>query len=327
MLVDRGGRGARLAARRASGPPAGLLVVLGAACAPAAYYAVLERTDAAWELAGQVNAAGNQATWSWPWWAIVLTLAPLARARRARLPDARRDAGRTSPRACGRSRRWRSTSRPSARSRTTRSRAWRSRSRCSRCRASGRSGRARPPGLVVACARAARRARHRRTASRSRSTRSAPPATRTSSSRASRTALDVLERRPAARRRARAGLRRPHAPVPDRARGLRRRAVVDAGLGRARARDARAVRGRHGRRRRRRRSRAAPARGSRSWTAGRGCATCGPCSATRSRACARSAARPSTSCGREAPVAPVRRGRARRASPRRSSGSSPTTRG
>ena len=27
------------------------------------------------ELAGQVNAAGTQATWSWPWWAIALTLA------------------------------------------------------------------------------------------------------------------------------------------------------------------------------------------------------------------------------------------------------------
>ena len=45
---------------------------------PAIYYALLERTDAAWELAGQVNAAGTQITWSWPWWAVVLTLAPLA---------------------------------------------------------------------------------------------------------------------------------------------------------------------------------------------------------------------------------------------------------
>ena len=52
--------------------------MLGAALAPAVYYAVLQRTDAAWELAGKVNAAGNQATWSWPWWAIALTLAPLA---------------------------------------------------------------------------------------------------------------------------------------------------------------------------------------------------------------------------------------------------------
>ena len=49
-----------------------------AALLPALYYAVLERTDAAWELAGRINAAGGQATWSWPWWAVVLTLAPLA---------------------------------------------------------------------------------------------------------------------------------------------------------------------------------------------------------------------------------------------------------
>ena len=39
-------------------------------------------------------------------------------------------------------------------------------------------------------------------------------------------------------------LRRAHAPVHDRARDLRRRAVVDAGLGAARGGDARAVRGR-----------------------------------------------------------------------------------
>jgi hypothetical protein len=55
------------------------------------YYAALERTDAAWELAGQVNAAGNQAAWSWPWWAIALTLAPLALFGRAGLPHASRD--------------------------------------------------------------------------------------------------------------------------------------------------------------------------------------------------------------------------------------------
>jgi hypothetical protein len=59
-------------------PPAQLLAVLAAACAPAVYYALLQRTDAAWELAGRVNAAGTQITWSWPWWAIALTLAPLA---------------------------------------------------------------------------------------------------------------------------------------------------------------------------------------------------------------------------------------------------------
>jgi hypothetical protein len=64
--------------RRDAAPPGGLAIVLAAAVAPAVYYAVLERTDAAWELAGQVNAAGSQATWSWPWWAIALSLAPLA---------------------------------------------------------------------------------------------------------------------------------------------------------------------------------------------------------------------------------------------------------
>lgn len=64
--------------RSAVRPPWGIAVVVVAACVPAAYYAILERADAAWELAGQVNAAGNQATWSWPWWAIVLSLAPLA---------------------------------------------------------------------------------------------------------------------------------------------------------------------------------------------------------------------------------------------------------
>jgi len=59
-------------------PPAQLLLVGTAICLPAAYYALLERTDDAWELAGRVNAAGSQITWSWPWWAVVLTLAPLA---------------------------------------------------------------------------------------------------------------------------------------------------------------------------------------------------------------------------------------------------------
>ncbi len=45
---------------------------------PRVYYFVLSVLDPAWELASESNAAGSQATWSWPWWAIVLTLAPLA---------------------------------------------------------------------------------------------------------------------------------------------------------------------------------------------------------------------------------------------------------
>jgi hypothetical protein len=68
-----------LARRRGDAAPVrGPALVVAAAIVPAVYYGVLERTDAAWELAGKVNAAGSQATWSWPWWAIAVTLAPLA---------------------------------------------------------------------------------------------------------------------------------------------------------------------------------------------------------------------------------------------------------
>ena len=45
---------------------------------PAVYYFLLSRYDPAWELAGEANAAGAMTEWSWPWWAIALTLAPLA---------------------------------------------------------------------------------------------------------------------------------------------------------------------------------------------------------------------------------------------------------
>lgn len=58
------------------------LLGAAAACAagtlPLAYYFVLSKTDDAWELAGNANAAGAQTEWSWPWWAILLTVAPLA---------------------------------------------------------------------------------------------------------------------------------------------------------------------------------------------------------------------------------------------------------
>jgi hypothetical protein len=57
--------------------PRALAVPLAVAI-PAAYYLVLSRSDDAWRLAGESNAAGSQATWSWPWWAIVLTVLPLA---------------------------------------------------------------------------------------------------------------------------------------------------------------------------------------------------------------------------------------------------------
>lgn len=55
-----------------------LAVVLAAAALPAVYYLVLGMVDESWELAGQSNAAGAQPEWSWPWWAMVLTVLPLA---------------------------------------------------------------------------------------------------------------------------------------------------------------------------------------------------------------------------------------------------------
>jgi hypothetical protein len=45
---------------------------------PAIYYAVIAATDSSWRLAGKANAAGAQPLWSWPLWAVVLSLAPLA---------------------------------------------------------------------------------------------------------------------------------------------------------------------------------------------------------------------------------------------------------
>lgn len=59
-------------------PPPAALAVPAAVTLPAAYYLVLSLTDEAWKLAGESNAAGTQATWSWPWWAIALTVLPLA---------------------------------------------------------------------------------------------------------------------------------------------------------------------------------------------------------------------------------------------------------
>jgi hypothetical protein len=64
--------------RTAARPPLATLAVPVAIAIPAAYYLLLSLTDDAWRLAGESNAAGSQATWSWPWWAIALTLLPLA---------------------------------------------------------------------------------------------------------------------------------------------------------------------------------------------------------------------------------------------------------
>jgi hypothetical protein len=59
-------------------PALGMLAVPAAVAVPALYYFALSVFDPAWELASESNAAGSQATWSWPWWAIALTIAPLA---------------------------------------------------------------------------------------------------------------------------------------------------------------------------------------------------------------------------------------------------------
>jgi hypothetical protein len=68
-----------IAARRNGGrASAAVLAVPGAVAVPCVYYWALSQWDSAWELASESNAAGSQPTWSWPWWAIALTLAPLA---------------------------------------------------------------------------------------------------------------------------------------------------------------------------------------------------------------------------------------------------------
>jgi hypothetical protein len=59
-------------------PRLGALAVPAATAIPAAYYFVISRVDEAWKLAGDANAAGAMPEWTWPWWAIVLTVAPLA---------------------------------------------------------------------------------------------------------------------------------------------------------------------------------------------------------------------------------------------------------
>lgn len=65
-------------ARTRERPPAALALVPIAAALPAAYYLVLSLADPAWELAAESNAAGAQPTWTWPWWAVALTVLPLA---------------------------------------------------------------------------------------------------------------------------------------------------------------------------------------------------------------------------------------------------------
>jgi hypothetical protein len=65
-------------ARTRERPPLALLAVPAAVALPLGYYYLLSATDDAWRLASETNAAGNLPEWSWPWWAMVLTLLPLA---------------------------------------------------------------------------------------------------------------------------------------------------------------------------------------------------------------------------------------------------------
>ena len=67
----RGGAARRPALARCSRPGA-------VALAGRSTTSLLGHFDPAWELAAKSNAAGAMPEWSWPWWAIVLTLAPLA---------------------------------------------------------------------------------------------------------------------------------------------------------------------------------------------------------------------------------------------------------
>ena len=55
-----------------------LSFVLAAGALPAIYYAWIGATDTSWKLASVANQGGAQPLWSWPLWAIALTLAPLA---------------------------------------------------------------------------------------------------------------------------------------------------------------------------------------------------------------------------------------------------------
>jgi hypothetical protein len=64
--------------RRAERPEIVQALVPAAALVPIAYYAWLSASDASWKLASKANAAGAQPQWHWPWWAMALTLLPLA---------------------------------------------------------------------------------------------------------------------------------------------------------------------------------------------------------------------------------------------------------
>ena len=64
--------------RRRERPAWPLVAILVAIGLPALYYLAIGHFDPSWELAGKSNAAGAQTAWKWPWWAMVLTIGPLA---------------------------------------------------------------------------------------------------------------------------------------------------------------------------------------------------------------------------------------------------------
>ena len=234
---DRAGRrGAALVARGASGRRSGLLAVPAAVALPALYYFALSVFDPAWELASESNAAGSQATWSWPWWAIALTVAPLAAAGRARLPHAR--ARLAVSRRAGLAVR-RAARLPPAHRHVPLPLVPGARDPALDPRRAGRAERLAAPAAGARGGRAGAddRARHRpqgRGGGEQRAGGGRPVLRlRRRAARARR-----ARGRPAPGRRARARLRRPHAAVQDRARGVRGRALVDARLGGAGAGDA-----------------------------------------------------------------------------------------
>jgi hypothetical protein len=64
--------------RRRGAPDLRLVVVLLAGLAPAVYYAILGASDPSWHMASIANRAGAQPLWSWPLWAVLLCIGPLA---------------------------------------------------------------------------------------------------------------------------------------------------------------------------------------------------------------------------------------------------------
>ncbi len=58
-------------------PPLGVALIPVMAAVPAIYYFVLSHADKSWRLASESNAAGVQPLWTWPAWAIALTVFPL----------------------------------------------------------------------------------------------------------------------------------------------------------------------------------------------------------------------------------------------------------